>query len=746
MTALHNFVFLRKAVRRAVLCAVLILVSIVLFAHAATSDDIVFPIVELGSCESKDACIAYCDLLDHKEACLSFAEQHQLISPDEIEKARRVPAEDGPGGCTSADACHVYCEAEDHHEECLAFAEKHDLIDRGEAVRVRRAEEIDSGGRPGPGGCRGDACKDYCHDKEHFDECLDFGVKNGFIKDKEAEIARKIAREGGPGGCANENECRAYCEDPSRIEECVAFGKKHGVISEEEATRATILAKGGPGGCKSEGECRAFCEDAKNQETCLAFAEEHDLIPPEELARAKKFLGKPGPGGCTGGACKEYCEDPAHQEECLDFAEREGVMPKEEVLRARKFMKAAETGGPGGCVGRACKEYCRAASHREECFDFAKKNDLLSEDDMRMMEVDRKLNAKLEESGGPGGCKSEEECKVYCADPTHVEECIAFASAHGGVSAEKARDMLEDFIRGSDRGSHGPDDLKNIAEDHFKRFEVMRDMEKKFRGAPDGDTPGLFGSTGPGGCAGPDECIAFCSDAKNRDECGSFRPPAGEGGRGGDKGMGGAGRHEFPGAGQPGSWGCEGDECETYCDDENNREECARFRPSVGGVQESRPPAGMSLPDECKTIAGCKTYCEEHGGEPGVAEQCRGIVGGMQNIMLEGASGAGIRFEHQQFPFTGERVPQAPGAGIPRTGGDEGTFHGELPIPPEGSLSRPEDMMHPEYQQYTEPVPALPLPEGEPSLVAPSPDGGVLRGPAGIFGLLLWPLLQLLGE
>ena len=45
--------------------------------------------------------------------------------------------------------------------------------------------------------------------------------------------------------------------------------------------------------------------------------------------------------------------------------------------------------------------------------------------------------------GGPGGCKSEEECKIYCQDPAHAEECIRFSVEQGFMSSEESQRMLE---------------------------------------------------------------------------------------------------------------------------------------------------------------------------------------------------------------------------------------------------------------------------------------------------------------
>jgi len=51
--------------------------------------EISFPIAELGGCNSKAECKAYCDDSTHAEACLSFAESRGMMSKDEIKTARK---------------------------------------------------------------------------------------------------------------------------------------------------------------------------------------------------------------------------------------------------------------------------------------------------------------------------------------------------------------------------------------------------------------------------------------------------------------------------------------------------------------------------------------------------------------------------------------------------------------------------------------------------------------------------------
>lgn len=510
-------------------------------------ESIQFPIAELGDCGSATACERYCDDLSHKDACVAFGLAHGLIDQEEAEVAENIPST-GPGGCSTESSCRAYCEDPAHLAECTAFAAAHEVISEEDA---RKAEILLTTG--GPGGCRTpDECRAYCADPAHEPECFEFAKTNGFISEAEVERIEKLreeaavsAEEPGPGGCTSETTCRAYCADPDRITECLAFAESKGFISPEDAER--IRKSGftaGPGGCKGEAECRAYCEDPGHQAACIDFAVQNGFMTEEEARLARKFAGKTGPGGCKGEQCREYCESPDHAEVCLDFAAAEGLMSPEELARARKFMRIAQEGGPGGCTGIQCKTYCQDPAHQDDCFAFAEKHDLIPPEAKKDYEVGKKIRQKMAESGGPGGCRTDDECRAYCADPGHVEECVAFGAAHGGIPPEEVRRMLKEFSEGrfEAHGDFGPpEDFRRFEEEARRRFEEFRQLEVEFRGGPPagfpgapgafpgapgafpGGPPGGPGFVGPGGCTSPSECIAYCKE--HREECFSFGPP-----------------------------------------------------------------------------------------------------------------------------------------------------------------------------------------------------------------------------
>lgn len=518
--------------------------SFAFFASADSIFDIQFPIPELGNCADKNACKAYCDDFANKDACVVFAKKYGLIDEKATEKVKELP-KTGPGGCKGETECRSYCEDIVHSDECLQFAEKHNLVDKKEIQRVKKLIK-----ETGPGGCRGgEECRTYCSDTSHQEECIEFGKSKGLISAEQAGAARSLLKNGGPGGCKSESECRNYCQDQAHIEDCLNFGEEHGIVSKDDAARIKKAGfAGGPGGCKGEASCREFCENPNNQIACIDWAEQNGIMTKEQVVMARKFAGKTGPGGCRGEQCREFCENPDNSDVCLQYAEREGLFSKEELERAKKFLKVSKEGGPGGCKGVQCKNFCENPANQDECFNFAKKQGLIPKEQEKQFEAGKKIREKVQQSGGPGGCKTDDECRVYCADSSHVEECVAFGAAHAGLSEGDVRNMLKDFQERkfeanfkAGGGFQPPEDFHRFEQDSHQKFEEFKQLEEHFRGGSTGGFPGLggfpgapggfpsgqggftggsegsSGFVGPGGCTSPVECIKFCGEHK--EEC-----------------------------------------------------------------------------------------------------------------------------------------------------------------------------------------------------------------------------------
>jgi len=503
------------------------LLSLSVSVLAASPFDITFPIAELGNCADKNECKAYCDDLSHKDECVAFARKHNLISDEDAVKAARIP-KIGPGGCVSESECRAYCADETHSDECAVFAKQHGIGDpnKGEIVR-ERAKLIKELG--GPGQCQTDGeCRAYCENPAHADECLAFAEKHNLINKKEIKAARKVMKEGGPGGCRSKEVCEEYCENPDNVNECLKFAEEHELIDSKEAEMIKKAPAIGPGGCRGK-ECKSFCDNPEHAEECLVFAEQNNLMSKEEIERAKKFVGKPGPGDCKGPQeCRMFCESPDNRDACFQFAVDNDLMPKDEIEKMKKMKDIMREGGPGGCKSeQECRAYCGNPDNQGKCFEFAKEHQLIPPEEAERMGKMREMSSKVMEIGGPGGCKSEQECRAYCGNPGHVEECLAFAVKMGGMQVDDAKDKLKMFIERpmmNQQGMMAPPRFKEMEQEKFERFEQFRQIEmptsSMMRQAP-------MPIGGPGGCDSPEACIKYCSDPSNRDECARFNPSVG---------------------------------------------------------------------------------------------------------------------------------------------------------------------------------------------------------------------------
>ncbi|KKU68518.1 MAG: hypothetical protein UX89_C0003G0020 [Parcubacteria group bacterium GW2011_GWA2_47_16] len=267
------------------------------------------------------------------------------------------------------------------------------------------------------GGCADKAaCKSYCDEENNTEACYSFAEKHGLGASKE-EVdysLRELEEDGGPGGCAEDEKnpnlaCKRYCDDPAHIEECVSYAKEHQLLEGEELEEAEKVAaalKRGvklPSQCKNSQSCRATCDNPSSLEiaqSCFNFAAEAGLLPPEvNREDAEKFFKAFAEGKTPFKSFAEMrqCDNPPNDEvmdKCINFALEAGLVPAEEV----EMIKKTGGRGPGGCRGREqCEAYCE--ENQEACFAFAEEHDLLREEDKeRMREGVEQMQEAIEDA------------------------------------------------------------------------------------------------------------------------------------------------------------------------------------------------------------------------------------------------------------------------------------------------------------------------------------------------------------
>jgi hypothetical protein len=284
------------------------------------------------------------------------------------------------------------------------------------------------------------------------------------------------------------------------------------------------------GNCKNEKECRSYCDKQENMDACLNFAEKYNLISDEELEMAKKFakVGK-GPGGCTSkDSCEAYCDDISHMDECLVFAERHGIIPPEELKEAKQVQAALKKGlkQPGNCRNKKeCDVYCNEPAHMEECIAFADAAGFLPPEDR---EDAQKVLAAIKQGAKPPPCRGKKECDSYCSKPENMKQCMEFAIAAGFMKpeemkeAQKVLDAIKKGVNPPPCRSKEECDIWCAESDENMTVCTKFAAAAGFMSEKDAEMALKTGGKGPGGCRGKDQCEKFCQDPANEEICFNF--------------------------------------------------------------------------------------------------------------------------------------------------------------------------------------------------------------------------------
>lgn len=373
------------------------------------------------------------------------------------------------------------------------------------------------------------------------------------------------------------------------------------------------------GGCGNFKECAKFCDRAENFKVCTDFAEAHGMVPPEQADKARRMLEAAdmgGPGGCQGHQeCEAYCSIPENIEECIVFALEHDLMPPQEREEAEKVLAAIRQGAiPPPCAGpESCDIYCSEPDHLEECLAFGEAAGFMTPEEAEM--------ARRTGGRGPGGCRGPEECEAFCQDPANMEECMAFGLEHGLMppeEVEQARRVLEAIRKGAKPPPcRGPEECDQYCSqpEHIEEcinFSVAAGFmsPEEAEQAKKMAAAGLIG--GPGGCRGKEECEAFCDNPDNMIECIEFGLAAGfmtpEEAEQAKK------MAELGIVGGPG--GCQSDEeCKAFCDNPDNMQECMEFGEKMGLISPEEAEGARKMmeggPGGCQGEQECEAYCSQ---------------------------------------------------------------------------------------------------------------------------------------
>lgn len=206
--------------------------------------NIVYPIVELGSCKDKADCASFCSKSENMVACMNFAEKQGLLSGEDLRiskiVAEKISKGQTPGQCKDQDSCEKFCKDKvENIDACISFAEELNILPASELAQAKNIAKALKEGAKLPGQCKTkDDCENYCEDGAHIDECLSFAEAANILPPDELKDAKKMAsflKNGEtPGKCKDKKDCENYCNDSANGDECLNFAKKAGLISKEE--------------------------------------------------------------------------------------------------------------------------------------------------------------------------------------------------------------------------------------------------------------------------------------------------------------------------------------------------------------------------------------------------------------------------------------------------------------------------------------------------------------------------------
>lgn len=189
----------------------------------------------------------------------------------------------------------------------------------------------------------------------------------------------------------------------------------------------------------------------------MDFMVNNGFVQPEEKEYALKFVRQArGQGGRVDfDSCSK---DPAA---CRDFVPQELRKEFETQLKVKEII-TQETGfDPSQCgsedpsIGQKCFEGAKKSLSKLQSLqgEFPDAQGIIGDLQKRVSRQEEfhskqeELKQVFQQGGGPGGCRSEEECRSFCSNAANGQECFSFGSKQGlsGFHGEEGQERLQQF-------------------------------------------------------------------------------------------------------------------------------------------------------------------------------------------------------------------------------------------------------------------------------------------------------------
>lgn len=167
----------------------------------------------------------------------------------------------------------------------------------------------------------------------------------------------------------------------------------------------------------------------------------------------------------------------------------------------------------GSCTNfAACRMYCDDPTHSTECIAFAKKKGFYKEPVPQA-----EMTKVVEEAKTELGCDSEESCKTFCSQEANFQKCSNFAKKNG------LQGGIKNTVDSSSTLAKAKEILGCTSVDTCKTFcSQEANIQKCSDFAKQAGLRGGEQKVGPGGCTSEETCKAFCASPVNSQLCGQF--------------------------------------------------------------------------------------------------------------------------------------------------------------------------------------------------------------------------------
>ena len=401
---------------------------------SASAQSARYPIPELGNCRNQEECYLYCQIPQNTPDCWSYGKyimnNAQSVLGETTTNITYPITE--LGNCSDANACFIYCNQPKNQSTCYAYAKNHGLINEEEVeneeedLPPEKMQEIITSAKTELG-CEGkEQCMTICSAPENYAKCEAFAKKHNLYKGPPpiderggippVEILEKAKTE---LGCTSERSCMEFCNKPENSEKCMDFAKNNKLMREDdyekhkkqfnnskEQKEKMLEEAKAELGCDSYETCAKFCGNPTNVEKCMTLGRRHGMGPPPSQ-------NYPPPKPCTNEVeCRAYCEK--NPQECKGFSESKSSF--REMNREMKYSPPL-SGTPPSSMNRQTENYIQPEQMKKDGYQ-------KYDDYQKYPDKPETKEAKSGEFLGPGGCKTEGECKAYCEK--HALDCPGF--------------------------------------------------------------------------------------------------------------------------------------------------------------------------------------------------------------------------------------------------------------------------------------------------------------------------------